>query len=468
MPTKPVARHLNPPRVLAFSILSLILGGALLLWLPISSAPGRSTSFIDALFTATSAVCVTGLIVVDTPEQFSTFGLTVLLLLIQAGGLGYMTISTIIAVALGRAVSIQERLTLQEALNVHGMDGLLRFAGTVLKLTLVFELTGAAILAARWWGDLGPARAAAFGLFHSVSAFNNAGFALWSDSLMRWRGDPTVNLVFSGLIISGGLGFLVLSELLNRPTLRPLVSRLRRAAPTPAVVKLSMHTKVVLTATAILLAGGTVVLWALEAGNPRTLGALPWHEQWLAAWFQSVTARTAGFNTIDNGALLAPAAFVTMALMFIGAAPGSTGGGVKVTTFSITVVALWATVRGNVEPHLFGRRLPAELVARAFFVCLIAFLGLNLVAGFVLVTEQRDLLRTLFETTSAFGTVGLSMGEHGSVVSLSAFFTPAGKALMMVMMFAGRVGPLTLAFAVARRATRQARVRYPEGRISIG
>ncbi len=468
MRTKPVARHLSPPRVLAFSILTLILGGGVLLWLPISSAPGHSTTFLDALFTSTSAVCVTGLIVVDTAEQFSTFGLTVLMLLIQAGGLGYMTISTVIAVALGRAISIQERLTLQEALNLHGMDGLLRFAGTVLKLTLLFELTGAAILAARWWGDLGPARATAFGLFHSISAFNNAGFALWSDNLMRWRGDLTVNLVITTLIICGGLGFLVLSEILNRPALRPLVSRLRRGGQAPAGIKLSVHTKLVLTATAVLLGGGTLVLWALEVGNPRTLAALPWHEQWLAAWFQSVTARTAGFNTIDNGALLPPAAFVTMALMFIGAAPGSTGGGVKVTTFGITVAALWATIRGNAEPHLFGRRLPADLVARAFFVCLIAFLGLNLIAGFVLVTEQRDLLRTLFETTSAFGTVGLSMGEGGSVVSLSAFFTPAGKALMMMMMFAGRVGPLTLAFAVARRATGQARVRYPEGRISIG
>lgn len=464
----PTVRRLNPPRVLALSILCLILAGAVLLWLPISAAPGRATSFFDALFTATSAVCLTGLIVVDTSTGFSTFGLTILGLLIQAGGLGYMTISTVIAVALGRAVSIQERLTLQEALNVNGTGGLLRFAGTVFKLTLAFELAGAAVLAVRWWTELGPVRAAGYGLFHSVSAFNNAGFALWGDSLMRWRGDVTVNLVITALIICGGLGFLVLSEILDRPALSRVVKPFRRPRPATRAVRLSVHTKLVLAATAVFLAGGTVVLWALEAGNPATLGPLPWREQWLAAWFQSVTARTAGFNTIDNGALLAPAAFVTIALMFIGAAPGSTGGGVKVTTFSITVVALWATVRGNNAPHVFGRRLPADLVARAFFVSLIAFLGLNVVAGAVLVTEGRDLLRTLFETTSAFGTVGLSMSEPGSATSLSAFFTPAGRVLMMVMMFAGRIGPLTLAFAVARRATREARVQYPEGRISIG
>jgi trk system potassium uptake protein TrkH len=442
----------SPPRVLALSIAGLILGGTGLLLLPVASATGRSTSLVDALFTATSAVCVTGLIVQDTPVHFSTFGQVVILLLIQAGGLGYMTISSVLAVALGRSVTLQERLTLQEGLNVQGLDGLLRFALTVLKLTLVFELAGAAVLALRWWGDLGGATALWYGLFHSVSAFNNAGFALWSDSLMRWRADYTVNAVVSVLVIAGGLGFFVLSELFQRD---------RR-------MRLSVHTRLVITVTPLLLVLGTLAIYALEAGNPRTLGALPWHEQWLAAWFQSVTPRTAGFNTLDYAAMTAPALFVTMALMFIGASPGGTGGGVKTTTFSITVAALWATVRGDEEPHLFGRRLPADLVARAFFVSLIAFLALNVVAGILLITEQRDLLRTLFETTSAFATVGLSVSEPGAPVSLAAFFTPLGKLLIMLMMFAGRLGPLTLAFAIARRATVQARIRYPEGKVLIG
>lgn len=445
-------RRLSPPRLLALSIAGLILLGALLLWLPIAAAPGRQTSFLDALFTATSAVCVTGLIVQDTPVHFSAFGQVVILLLIQAGGLGYMTISTLLAVAFGRSVTLQERLALQEGLNVQGLDGLLRFTLTVFKLTLAFEIAGAAVLALRWSGDLGVGQALWFGLFHSVSAFNNAGFALWSDSLMRWRGDVTVNVVITALVIAGGLGFFVLSELLQR----------RRQA------RLSVHARLVLSATAILLALGTVAMFALESGNPRTLGGLPWHEQWLAAWFQSVTPRTAGFNTIDYGAMTAPALFVTMALMFIGASPGSTGGGVKTTTFAITVAALWATVRGDDEPHIFSRRLAAELVARAFFISLIAFLFLNAAAGVVLLTEGRDLLRTLFETTSAFATVGLSTSEGGAPVSLSAFFSPTGKGLMILMMFAGRLGPLTLAFAVARRAATQARIRYPEGKVLIG
>ncbi len=438
--------------MLALSIAGLVLAGAILLWLPVSATQGRSTSFLDALFTATSAVCVTGLIVQDTPNHFSWFGHVVILLLIQVGGLGYMTVSTVLAAALGRSVTLQERLTLQEGLNVQGLDGLLRFALTVLKLTLVVELTGAAVLAARWWGEMGAGPAAWYGLFHSVSAFNNAGFALWSDSLVRFRGDVTVNLVVTTLIIAGGLGFFVITELAQRH---------RR-------VRLSVHTRLVLLATAVLLVGGTLAIHALEAGNPRTLGGLPWREQWLAAWFQSVTPRTAGFNTIDYGAMTGPTLFLTMALMFIGASPGSTGGGVKTTTFTITVAALWATVRGDDEPHVFGRRLSADLVARAFFVSLIAFLALNAVAGVVLLTEQRDLMRTLFEATSAFGTVGLSMGEGGAPVSLSAFFTPAGKLLMILMMFVGRLGPLTLAFAVARRATVEPRLRYPEGKVLIG
>lgn len=445
-------RLFSPPRLLALSIVGLILLGAGLLWLPISAAPGRSTTLLDALFTATSAVCVTGLIVQDTPVHYSTFGHLVILLLIQAGGLGYMTISTVLAAALGRSVTLQERLTLQEGLNVQGLDGLLRFALTVLKLTLAFELTGAVVLAARWMGELGVGQALWYGLFHSVSAFNNAGFALWSDNLTRWRGDVTVNLVITLLIICGGLGFFVISELLQRG---------RR-------VRISIHTRIVLVATAILLFAGTMGIYALESGNPRTLAGLPWHEQWLAAWFQSVTPRTAGFNTLDYGAMTAPALFLTMALMFIGASPGSTGGGVKTTTFSITVAALWATIRGEDEPHVFGRRLSAELVARAFFVSLIAFLVLNAVAGVLLVTEARDLLRTLFEATSAFGTVGLSMSENGAPVSLSAFFSPVGKLTMIAMMFIGRLGPLTLAFAVAKRATVQPKVRYPEGKVLIG
>lgn len=448
-----VRRSLAPPQLLAFSIAGLILTGALLLLLPGAAADGRSVSVVDALFTATSAVCVTGLVTLDTPSHFSLFGQIVILLLVQAGGLGYMTVTTVFGAALGRAITLQERLTLQEALNVQGLEGLVKFAGTVFKLTLVFEVTGAALLAWAWWADLGPSQALWFGLFHSVSAFNNAGFALFSDSLIQSATSVPVMLVTSGLFIAGGLGFFVLTELIH----------LRRRD-----VRLSMHTRMVLVVSGALLAVGTAALLGLEWSNPRTLGGLDPADRVLAAFFQSATARTAGFNSIDIGAMTPPALFLLMVLMFIGASPGGTGGGVKTTTFSITVAALWATVRGDAEPVVFGRRLSAQLVAKAFFISLISFLALNLVAGALLVTEGRDLMPTLFETSSAFGTVGLSMGEAGQPVSLVAFFSTPGKFLVMLMMFAGRIGPLTLAFAVARRAGVQPRVRYPEGKLLIG
>lgn len=446
-------RPLSPSQFLAFSFLAIIALGGLLLSLPFSAAPGRYVSVLDAFFTAVSAVCVTGLVVIDTQLDLSGFGQVVVMLLIQLGGLGYMTLSTVFAAALGRGVTIQERLTLQEALNVQNMEGLVRFAGTVLKLTLAFEAIGSLILTLHWWPALGLQAAAWNGLFHAVSAFNNAGFALWSDNLVSWQSDVTVNLVITSLIVAGGLGFFVWSELLSA----------RRGH-----VRISVHTRLALTATAVLLAGGTLAILTLEWTNVRTLAPLPLGDRLLAAYFQSVTARTAGLHTLEIGAMTAPALFVMMALMFIGASPGGTGGGVKTTTFAITLAALGATVRGSDDTVIFKRRLAPELVAKAFFVSLIAFVALNGVAWLLLLAEGRDLLHTLFETTSAFGTVGLSMGENGSLVSLSAFFSPAGKLLIMLMMFIGRTGPLTLAIAVARRGQLKARIRYPEGKILIG
>ena len=449
MPLAP--RQFSPAQLLTTSLLGLIAIGTVLLRLPLSAAR-QPLSFLDAFFTATSAVCVTGLIVVDTPVDLSLFGQIVVMLLIQAGGLGYMAITTVVAVALGRQLTIHERLTLQEALNVQTMDGLIKFLKTVFKLTILLELAGAIVLAARWSTAFGPFRAVYYGLFHSVSAFNNAGFALFSDNLMSFRGDWLVNLVILGLVVTGGLGFVVLTELgMWRATRR-----------------FSAHTRLVLAVTTFFIVGGTIVIFLLERGNARTLAALPGGEAFLASFFQAVSPRTAGFNTIDIGAMRPASLFAIMIMMFIGAAPGGTAGGVKITTFAITVAALWATVRGQEEPVIFRRRLAATLVARAFFISLIAFLALNGVAALLLVTEGRELLPTLFETTSAFGTVGLSMGEAGAPVSLVGHFSAAGKLLLAVMMFMGRIGPLTLAVALAHRGSVPPRIRYPEGKILVG
>jgi trk system potassium uptake protein TrkH len=443
-------RQFSPAQVLVLSFLGLTLGGAVLLWLPISAAR-EPLSVLDAVFTATSAVCVTGLIVVDTPNDFTVFGQLVILLLIQLGGLGYMAVTTVVGVALGRQLSLHERLTLQEALNIHNMEGLARFVLTVLKLTLAFELTAAAILTARWTGEYGVGQAAYYGVFHAVSAFNNAGFALFSDNLMRFRGDWIVNLVITTLVICGGLGFVVLTEL----------GRVRQYR------RLSTHTRLVILVTTALLVASTALIWLIERDNPRTLAPLGASEGFLAAYFQAVMPRTAGFNTLDIGAMLPASLFVMTLLMFIGAAPGGTGGGVKISTFSITVAVIWAMVRGNAEPTLLRRRIAPALVARAFSICLIGFLALNVVAGLLLVTEGRELLPTLFETTSAFGTVGLSMGVSGSPVSLAGHLSGAGKVLLIGMMFMGRIGPLTLAVAIAR-SREVPRVRHPEGKFLIG
>jgi trk system potassium uptake protein TrkH len=440
----------SPAQLLAVSFAGLIATGSVLLWLP-AAAAREPLSLLDAFFTATSAVCVTGLIVVDTPNDLSLFGQTVVLLLIQAGGLGYMSITTVVAVAMGKQLTVHERLTLQEAWNVQTMDGLIRFVVNVFKLTLAFEIVGALVLAARWAGEMGVGRALYVGLFHSVSAFNNAGFALFSDSLMGFRDDPIVNVTILTLIICGGLGFIVLSEL----------GRLRRTR------RLSVHARLVLMMSAALIIGTTLAIFVLEYRNPRTIGDLALPQALLASFFQAVTPRTAGFNTLDIGAMMPATLFLIIVLMFIGAAPGGTAGGIKVTTFSITVAALWATVRGRQDVTIFRRRLPPELIARAFFISLIAFLALNGVAALLLITEERPLLATLFETVSAAGTVGLSTGEAGAPISLAGHFSPVGKLLLIVTMYMGRIGPLTLAVAVARGGT-PPRVRYPEGKILVG
>jgi len=446
-------RELSPAQLLSLHIAGLIVGGGVLLSLPASAATGQALSPLNAFFTSTSAVCVTGLTVLDTPVDLSLFGQAVLLLLIQAGGLGYMTVSSVIMVAFGRRVSMHERATLADALNVTSMEDLLRFAGTVAKLTFAIEGIGAAVLGARFALDVGWAKGLWLGLFHSVSAFNNAGFALFSDNLMPYRGDVIVNLAVTTLIVAGGLGFFVLSGVLR---LRPRTA-----------VRVSLQTKLVLVSTGVLIAAGTVAVLGLEWTNPKTLGPLGAGEKVLAAYFQAVTTRTAGFNTIGIGDMTEPALFLMVLLMFIGASPGGTGGGVKTTTFGVIVASMVATVRGHRDTVIFRRRIPAEVVSRAFAVSAIAFLGLVGVTGFLLLAEHRSLLPTMFETTSAFGTVGLSMGEPGSVLSLVGLFGPAGKLLVMFMMFMGRVGPLTLAVALAGSASPDG-LRYPEGRVSIG
>jgi len=444
-----VGIKLSPPQILVLGFLSVILIGAILLMLPISHTKG--CSFIDALFTSTSAVCVTGLIVKDTPNDFTLFGQIVIMLLIQIGGLGYMTSATIIFLILGRKIGITERLTIKEGLNVESLEGIVRFTKGVLLFTLIFELAGTLLLTARFWIDNPFKDAFLYGLFHSVSAFNNAGFSLFSDSLIRYRGDIIVNLTITTLIITGGIGFIVVRDIFKYQR--------------KEVHGLSQHTKIVLSTTAVLLIGGAVSIYLLEATNPRTFTGMTLQEKLLVSYFSSVTPRTAGFNTVDYSLFRTETLFLTIVLMFIGASPGSTGGGVKTSTFAIIIASLYATVRGLRDAVLFRRRVPSDAVSKSFLLITLAAIFCTLSTHFIITTQSTQYLSSMFEVTSAFGTVGLSVGD-GGVRSLSALFTPIGKLAISFTMFVGRLGPLTLAIAVTRRA--QEHYRYPEGSVIIG
>ncbi len=437
---------LSPPQILVLGFAAAILIGTLLLMLPYSSASGHSLRFIDALFTATSATCVTGLVVVDTGTYFSTFGQIVILVLIQVGGLGFMTMATLFALLLKRRISLRDRLILQEAMNQNSMEGIVRLIRKVLVYSLVIEAGGAVLLSLRWAADMDVGRALYFGIFHAVSMFNNAGFDIFGDyaSLTGYAGDPVVNIVVMFLIISGGIGFIVMADLIDYRKSR----------------RLMLHSKVVLSMTAALISIGTVVIFIFEFSNPNTFGQLNLGSKIWAAFFQSVTPRTAGANTVDIAGLRQATQFFMVILMFIGASPGSTGGGIKTTTFTLMIGAVVSMLRGREDIVLFRYRLAQERVFKALTITLLALLLVVAVSMVLSTTEGRPFLMILFETTSAFATVGLSMG-------LTPELSEAGKILICLTMFAGRLGLLTLAYALGPKQGK-ALYKYPEGKMIIG
>lgn len=438
--------RLSPPQILVLGFAAIILIGTALLMLPISSRTGEPLSFIDALFTSTSATCVTGLVVVDTGTTFSSFGQVVIMLLIQIGGLGFMTMATLFALVLKRRISLKDRLILQEAMNQSSMEGIVRLIRRVLLYSLVIEACGALLLSIRWAFDMPIGKAIYYGVFHAVTMFNNAGFDLFGDfrSLTGYVYDPVVNVVVMFLIVSGGIGFIVLSDLIDFRKQR----------------RLSLHSKVVLSMTGALLLIGFIVIFIFEFTNPRTLGSLNWGGKFFGAMFQSVTPRTAGANTIDITGLRQATQFFIVILMFIGASPGSTGGGIKTTTFTIMVGAVIAMMRGRDDIVMFRYRLAQERVLKALTIALLALLLVLAVSMILSTTEEADFLEVLFETTSAFGTVGLSMG-------LTPDLTVFGKILISITMFAGRLGPLTLAYALGPKKGKEL-YRHPEGKMIIG
>lgn len=436
----------SPPRLLMIGFALIIFIGSQLLALPIASQAGTRTAYIDALFTATTATCVTGLVTVDTGTHYSTFGHIVILMLIQVGGLGFMTMATLFAFFLKRRISLKDRLVLQEALNQGSIEGIVRLVRRVVFYALSIEAAGAILFFCRFLYDMSPGRAAFYGVFHAVSFFNNAGIDLMGNfkSLTDYVGDPLVNIVTMLLIITGGLGFIVLSDLTD----------FRRNK------RLSLHSKVVLSMTGFLILFGALVIFVFEYSNPATMGNLSIGEKILSAFMQSVSPRTAGVNTLDLASLRQATQFFIIALMFIGASPGSTGGGIKTTTFTALVGAVYAMIRGKEDVVLFRHRLAQERLYKALTVTLLS-LALVMVATMILsVTEDHQFLQLLFEATSAFGTVGLTMG-------LTTHLTLAGKIIIILMMFIGRLGPLTLGYALGPKPGRVL-YRHAEGKIIIG
>jgi len=436
---------LTPYQILVLGFAGLIICGALLLMTPMASVTGQSLSFIDALFTATSAVCVTGLIVVDTGTYFSLFGQLVIIFLIQAGGLGIMTMATLMALVMRRKIQLRERLIMQEALNQMTVSGVVRLTQHIIAITLLIEFIGGTILAISWYPELGS-QGIYFGYWHGISSFCNAGFDLFGEyrSLTNYVDNITVNLAISSLIILGGIGFTVMFDVWHN----------RRWC------KFSLHTKLVLVTTAVLLMLGTLVILLLEMNNTDTLGPLSWQGKFLGSYFQSVSTRTAGYNTVDIGKLQDATIFFMVILMFIGGSPSSTAGGIKTTTIGVLITAVWALIRGKTDAEIFQKRIPQQLIYKAFTVFFIAATMVIIVTMMMSITEDASFLRILFEVVSAFGTVGLTTG-------ITPALTEYGKMWIIVTMFAGRVGPVTLALALALR-TRKGMVHYPEGKINIG
>jgi trk system potassium uptake protein TrkH len=438
--------RLSPPRILVLGFASIIMLGTLLLMLPVSSRNGESLAFIDALFTATSAVCVTGLVVVDTGTYFSVLGQVIIAILIQIGGLGFMTMSTLVAIAFKRKISLKERLILQEAMNQSTMEGIVRLIRKVVIYSLILEGICGTLFALRWSFDMPIGRAIYYGYWHAISMFNNAGFDMFGDfrSLTGYVYDPFVNFTAMFLIVSGGIGFVVLSDLVDYHKTK----------------KLSLHSKVVLLMTALLIVFGALVIFVFEFSNPRTLGGLNWGGKILGSFFQSVTPRTAGANTVDIAGLRQATQFFMIILMFIGASPGSTGGGIKTTTFLIMAGAVIAMMRGREDIVFFRYRLVQERIFKALTITLLALLFIITVTMVLSTTEDSNFLMILFETTSAFGTVGLSLG-------LTLKLTTFGKLMICFTMFAGRLGPITLAYALGQKNKKEL-YRYPEGKMIIG
>jgi len=437
----------SSPIALIYGFAAIIALGTILLILPISSKTGQLTSPVNALFTATSAVCVTGLVVVDTGTYWSPFGQVILLILFQVGGFGFMTSATILFLAMGRRVGLRERLLIGESVGIARPGGMVRIVRRAAMFTLLVEGVGFVILFVRFLaGGMSAGIALWRAMFHAVSAFNNCGMDIMGDfrSLLDYQGDSTVLLTMAVLIVLGGIGYAVVDDVVKSRNFG----------------RLSADSKIVLVTTLSLLTLGTIFILLAEFSNPATLGLLSSPQKLLVSFFQSVTPRTAGFTAIDISKMIGPSLFFIMFLMFVGGASGSTAGGVKVNTLGVLTSVALSSIKGNEQPGAFGREFIPKNVYRA--LALVMFY-LGLVAAVVLalsITEKFGFVNLLFETFSALGTVGLSTG-------ITPELSIAGRLIITAAMFAGRLGPLTFVSVLTARQ-QPIRYRYPKDIVRIG
>ena len=442
--------RMTPARMIFLGFILLILLGALLLSLPISSNNGTNTNFIDALFTATSSVCVTGLVVVDTNTYWSMFGKIIILMLIQIGALGIMSVVTLLSVITGKNLGLSQRMAIKESISNYSLENIVTVFKNILKVTLIIESIGAIITSIELIPIYGPFEGIGKSIFHSVSAFCNAGFDVFGTntdeftSLTKFHSNFLIMLTTSALIIIGGLGFIVWDDI----------------AKNKRFSRFTLHTKIVLIMTLVLIVSGTVLFMIFEKDN--TMNVFPLHIKVLNSFFQSVTTRTAGFNSISLSEMKPITGLITIILMFIGAAPGSTAGGIKITTFFVLIVTVISFIRGHSEVQILKRRITSDIIIKAISIVFLSFTLIVITTIVLLINNEGSLLQSLFEATSAFATVGLSTG-------ITPGLSNPSKYQLITTMLLGRVGIITtFAAFTTKQGKDNVTYRYPEGKITVG
>lgn len=449
----------NTTRLIALGFLAVILLGSLVLYLPISTAPGQSTSYIDAFFTATTSVCVTGLVTVPTYSHWSFFGIVVITILVQIGGLGVVACSTLLMVALRRKITMKDRILIQDAYNTDNLKGLVALMKRIVRGTFIVEAIGATCFAFQFIPEFGIMRGIGYSIFHSISFFCNSGMDLIGEtSLVPYLGNPLVNFTTMGLIVVGGIGFGVWWDIL-RVVKEAFARKMFRKR---LFHKLTLHSKLAISTTFILLFAGFVLVFALEYNNPKSIGELPLGQKVMASLFQSVTTRTAGAATVLQQDLTDDSALVSILLMFIGGSPAGTAGGIKTTTFALLILTTYAVIKGKKDTEIFHRRISSDNVRTGIAVIVLG--ATTLLVGTMLVSfnEEFSLLDVLYETTSAFATVGLTRG-------ITPFLQPISKIILIILMYIGRIGPITMATAVAAKRHSMGNMReLPEKKVLVG